>query len=257
MAVVKASYAKRGSSGAVRYALHREAEVGEGERSGFTADREGLDTRQSVAELKAHEEGKNYTYHMILNPGDGQDTRTNLQQWTRDTMRELENKHGREIPYVAVVHDDHSNHAHVHVVAQTERTLNRGELNQMRLEASRLYDRQRDLRRDLDHTLGSQHQGMEAGKDAPPQLKEGPGKEFAERFAQRYEERQARLTELQAQRDERREDQQGQQRATWRENAAKLSGHDRSANQAGGAGQERQDDEAKQPKKQRQMEWGR
>lgn len=155
MAVFKASYSKGPSSGSVKYALHRKQELDElkrdyAPRTAFTAYETGLDTSKSLEQLSQHEQdGKGYTYRFVLNAGEGRDAPVDYQQWTRDTMQELESRLERPIPYVAVVHDDHTQHTHVHVIAHLDKTLRKDDLNYIRQATTELYAEQKQRYQEL------------------------------------------------------------------------------------------------------------
>lgn len=147
MAVVKASYTKASAGGAkgakqgVRYATHRETASGE-RTTREIYDRDGpLSRQEAYARIdQAEAQGGKYHYRLILNNGEGHRA-ADLQQTTRDTMQTLSDRHGGRVDWVAVNHDDHSRHEHAHVIAVTEKTLNKADLAAMRAELDRSHQR--------------------------------------------------------------------------------------------------------------------
>lgn len=155
MRVVKAAYrmGRRGGLASVRgsldYAAQRPGRDGQqADRAPF--GRAGALERAEASDLLASREQGGCYYRLVLNPGEGENPQANLQAWPQDVMHELERRQGQEIPWVAVVHDDHSAHAHVHVMAVTDQRLNTRDLQALREEADRAWAHQQQLTQVLE-----------------------------------------------------------------------------------------------------------
>ena len=141
MAIVKASFRTSAKGGAsysgntISYVTSRENAQGEEqERPAFSSDYDYISASEAVKEV-AEMDGK-YHYHIILNPGDEQ-TDIDLKEWTKETMSDLQDRHLEKVDagkfkWVAVEHNDHSDHDHVHVILVTDTKLNKDDLNAMR-----------------------------------------------------------------------------------------------------------------------------
>ena len=166
-AVVKANYVRTGNGSRARIKAAARYYTRRPDRDGERVDRaafgkEGDLTKEEMsAQLERADDERRYHYRIVLSPGADADTAGDLQAWTRDVIGELELQHGGELDWVAVEHAHdgaHTEHAHVHVIASTDRTLRRHELDAFRAEATQGWERQmdfvRDLERgrDLDHT---------------------------------------------------------------------------------------------------------
>ena len=156
-AVVKANYARTTKAGTRKvkqsagYYLRRENELGEAqEREAFSAEEDHL-TRAEVykrVELAA-EEGE-YYYRLIFAPDTDQHAEdVDMRAYAREMMNDLEVKSQQRVAWLAVEHvgdDAHSGHGHVHIIAVTERRLNREDLQEMQLQASNTFDSALDNR---------------------------------------------------------------------------------------------------------------
>lgn len=160
MATFKATYSKWSSSGSVKYALHRKQELERDhhQRTAFTGYESGLDTKSALQEMEqAEQDGKGYTYRLVLNPGEGHDTPVDMQQWTRDTMRGLEQRLDKPVTYMAVVHDDHAEHTHVHIIAHLDKTMRKDDLNHMRAVCTNLYEQQKQMHFEVQNDTHELH----------------------------------------------------------------------------------------------------
>jgi hypothetical protein len=142
--IVKTNYchADRGglkaAVGSIYYYAHRRDREGQVvERSGFSREQDGLNT-QEMQNLIQQGDGQ-YFYRMVLSPGAEKDSDVDLQDWTRDTLLELEEKYG-DFPYIAIEHRDQTDFAHVHVVMVVDKKLDRDDLENLRDMGSELYD---------------------------------------------------------------------------------------------------------------------
>lgn len=139
----------RAAAGAsANYYAHRPDQEGErGYRPGFDFGSEEL-TKNEVYSLIEEGRGE-YAYRMVLSPGEDLDA-GDLREWARDVMRPVEDMgHGE---WVGFVHDDHTEHPHVHVVAFTEDKLERQDLGKMRAIGSDTAEimAQQQAQRELD-----------------------------------------------------------------------------------------------------------
>ena len=159
MAIVKAKFLPIRRSGGIyannsmRYALERDAERGsDQERTAFDSERGAISADEALAEIE-EAKGK-YYYHLILNAGD-EKTDVDLQDWTKDTMANLENSLGEQgkdenLKWMAVEHDDHATHDHVHVVLITDHKLDRDDLKDLREYCSESFDSRRELLKEFE-----------------------------------------------------------------------------------------------------------
>ncbi len=162
MAIVKAKFLPIRRSGGIyatnslRYALERDSEVDNAqERIAFDGDRDSISALEALEEIEGAE-GK-YYYHLILNAGDGRSD-VDLQDWTKETMANLENSldeqgKGDNLKWMAVEHNDHADHDHVHVVLILEHKLDRDDLNDLREFTTESFDSRKDLIRELDFEM--------------------------------------------------------------------------------------------------------
>jgi hypothetical protein len=159
--VVKVSYARSASAakGSARYYSHRPSASGEREwRDGFSRDEDWVDRRAVYERVDGWEaDGCRYYYRVVLAPGEGREPGVPLHEWTREVMDRFQER-GLSRDWVAWEHRDHSQHAHVHVLAAADRKWTREDLAWAREVAGRewdhvrdrYWDRDRDLERDRD-----------------------------------------------------------------------------------------------------------
>lgn len=179
MAIVKANYVKRGkgekgrAKATIRYIQHRRDREGERvSRTLFGYDGE-LSRQQAYRMIdEAPQKGTTF-YRIVISPAPGAEDRykdLDLTDVTLHTMLALEERIGREVQFVAAIHDDHSPHRHVHtlVVIQHAR-LNRDDFAALRLaatERSLFQRRQRD--RIQSHRLRlNLHRGTRPKRESP------------------------------------------------------------------------------------------
>jgi hypothetical protein len=140
MAIVKATYTKSASEAKayLRYIQHRK----------------GLDGQKSTRELYGHDgalaRGAGYEmidaavkgtafFRIIINPDPAtEDTRKDLslQAITDKTMQTLAKLVGRDVPYIAATHADHTPLHHAHILALVKGRLGREELQALRETAT-------------------------------------------------------------------------------------------------------------------------
>lgn len=144
--VVKAGFKMSKHGGAksskrlARYAMHRADEKGE-RQTRQMYDRDGTVTRQEAYERvdEAVRQGYKYHYRLIVSMGEGHGG--DMQSVTRDTMGMLSDRLGGRLDWVAVDHDDHSQHHHSHVIATTDRKLDNADFAVMRAEVGQSWER--------------------------------------------------------------------------------------------------------------------
>ena len=158
MAVVKANYVKRGKGDrgrakqTIRYITHRR------DRDEHTVTRtlfgfDGELTKEQVYRMidDAPRKGTIF-YRIIISPDPKREDRfrdLDLREITIDTMLALEERIGREVQFVATIHDDHSPHRHVHtLVVMQHARLTREDFAALRQQATERVRFQR-LERDL------------------------------------------------------------------------------------------------------------
>jgi hypothetical protein len=147
MAIVKATYTKSrgGAKAAIRYISHRPGREGEKVKrelfgSDGKLDEEGqqkvsqLDRQEAYQMIDAAEEGTAF-FRFVISPDQRtEDTQKDLhlQAITEQTMLALEGHLNKPVPYVAAVHDDHTELRHVHLVACITSRLGKEHFKTMR-----------------------------------------------------------------------------------------------------------------------------
>jgi hypothetical protein len=165
MAVVKANYVKRGkgergrAKATIRYIQHRRDREGERvTRTLFGYD--GALTREQAYTMidEAPQKGTLF-YRIVLSPAPAREDRykdLDLTDVTIHTMLALEERLGKQIQFVASLHDDHSPHRHVHTLVLVQGKLTREDFQALRIEATERalsQRRQRDLIRERQARL--------------------------------------------------------------------------------------------------------
>jgi MobL relaxases len=183
MAVVKASFVKRGKVGnakakdTARYIQHRAGKDQERVmRPLFTSD--GPMTRQEAYQFIDEAPKGTKFFTIIINPDpDKEDTHKDLdmRQVTRTTMQTIEEiikAQGITTPviWVAAVHDDHTDKNHVHALASVQGRLDKPDLDRIREATTAACLEQR---RELDRTLSRQARERGRGEwELEPTLEE-------------------------------------------------------------------------------------
>jgi hypothetical protein len=126
MAVVKASYTKVRARAKqnIRYITHRR------DRDDHTITRElfgydGTLTKDQAYTLIDEARVGTVFFRMIISPAPKREDRLrdlNLTDITIDTMLALEERIGKQVAFVATIHDDHSPHRHVHALVLVHRS---------------------------------------------------------------------------------------------------------------------------------------
>jgi hypothetical protein len=168
MAIVKATYTKSrsGAKAGIRYITHRPG------REGEKAFRDLYGSDGSMTKGEAYhmidEAGKGTVFfRIVISPDPAkEDTEKDLllTEITVQTMQTLEERLQNHVSYVAVEHDDHAPHRHVHVLALVNGRLNTQDFQALRTTATQaaLSQRQeRDMARQQQQE-GGQWAGLAA-----------------------------------------------------------------------------------------------
>jgi hypothetical protein len=121
MAIVKATYTKSkvGAKAAIRYIEHRPGREGEKVKRELFGSVGVLDRQQAYQMIDAAEKGSVF-FRIVISPDpQTEDTYKDLflHEITAQTMLRLAERLTKDVPYVAVEHDDHAPHRHIHVLA--------------------------------------------------------------------------------------------------------------------------------------------
>ena len=155
MAIVKATYTKSraGAKAAIRYIQNRPGREGEKQtRTLFNSD--GLLGRWQAYQMIDESQQGSYFFRFVISPdpnAEDSNKDLHLRQITEQTMLSLEEQLQKQIAWVAVVHDDHVPHRHVHLVAVVPGRLQVQDFQVMRTtatEAALVQRRQRDIVRE-------------------------------------------------------------------------------------------------------------
>ena len=160
MAIVKANYVKRGNGekgrakATIRYITHRR------DRDSHTVTRalfgyDGALTKEQAYRMIDDAQKGTIFYRIVVSPAPKQEDRykdLDLSEITIHTMLALEERLGKQIQFVAAMHDDHSPHRHVHTLVLVHGVrLTREDFQALRHEATERALFQRRLR---DRTRG-------------------------------------------------------------------------------------------------------
>jgi hypothetical protein len=155
MAIVKSNYVKRGkgerdrAKATIRYIQHRRDRDGERvNRTLFGYD--GVLSREQAYQMIDDAQKGTIFYRFVLSPDPKREDRykdLDLSEITIHTMLALEERLGKQIQFVATLHDDHSPHRHVHTLALVQGArLTREDFRALREEATERALSQRRLR---------------------------------------------------------------------------------------------------------------
>lgn len=165
MAIVKASYTKHsdGAKAAIKYIQHRPGKDG----AKITRELFGNDGRMNKTEaytmLDQAKQGSIFFRFVISPDPKTEDSHKDLllREITQRTMYTLEDRLQQEVSWVAVEHNDHAPHRHIHVVAVVPGRLDVRDFHALRTEASMACLEQRQ-ERDLMQEQTRSHE-QEAG----------------------------------------------------------------------------------------------
>ncbi len=104
--------ARAGIYGHLRYIQERERGEGEPERKFFDREKEGIERKDVYDAMMAGRGGKAAMHTLILSPGDNT---VDLADYTRASMKSLEERLGHELDWYATTHEN-TDHNHAHVV---------------------------------------------------------------------------------------------------------------------------------------------
>lgn len=163
VAIVKASYTRTAASGKanIRYIQNRRGKDG----AKITRTLWGSDGKMERAEAyQMIDEARkgSYFYRLVLNPDPKkEDTKRDIYLWkvTEKAMRGLEEQLGKQVQWVASLHDDHTPLRHVHILAVLPKKLDRSDLTLLREMAT---EAALDQRRERDKIV---EKTQERGKD--------------------------------------------------------------------------------------------
>src|SRR5690349_1879304 len=153
MAVVKANYVKRGkgavsrAKATIRYITHRPGQDGERTARALFGWDGQLSKEQAYRMIDAAPRGTIF-YRIVVSPDPRAEDRYHdltLAELTTDTLLALEERLGRQVQFVAAVHDDHSPNRHVHTLVLVHRRLTRADFRALRTGATRNARLQRRL----------------------------------------------------------------------------------------------------------------
>jgi hypothetical protein len=155
MAIVKANYVKRGTGekgrakATIRYITHRR------DKDGHTVTRalfgyDGALTKEQAYRMIDDAQKGTLFYRIVISPAPKHEDRykdLDLSEITIHTMLALEERLGKQIQFIATMHDDHAPHRHIHslVLVQGAR-LNREDFQALRHEATERALSQRRMR---------------------------------------------------------------------------------------------------------------
>ena len=155
MAIVKATYTRKsaGAKAAIRYMEHRPGKDNEK----ITRHLFGIDgvlgRHQAYRMIDAAEKGSIF-FRFVISPDPKQEDREkdlHLRDVTEKTMQTLEEQLHKQVQWVAVEHNDHAPHRHVHVLAVIQGRLNPQDFQSLRqtaTEACLAQRHERDLARE-------------------------------------------------------------------------------------------------------------
>ena len=155
MAIVKATYTKQAKSAkaSIRYMQHRPGkDGGKATRTLFGSD--GLMGRYQAYRMIDEAEKGSHFFRFVISPDPtGEDSGRDLflREITEQTIQTLEERLRYHVSWVAVEHDDHAPHRHVHVLAIVPQRLQVQDFKAMRqtaTEAALFQRKERDLIRE-------------------------------------------------------------------------------------------------------------
>jgi hypothetical protein len=168
MAIVKATYTKSRivAKAAIRYIQHRTGKDGEKlsrELFGFDGV---MDRQEAYQMIDAAGKGTAF-FRLVISPDPkSEDTEKDLhlQVITEQTILALEQRIEKPVQFVAVEHDDHAPHRHVHIVACVAGRLNTADFKALRDSATDTARSQRHERdQQQEHHRQQQEQQQQEG----------------------------------------------------------------------------------------------
>jgi hypothetical protein len=162
MAIVKISYTRnRGAAKAsVRYIAHRPGKDGKATvRSIYGID--GEVTKTDAYKMIDEAKRGDAFFRIVISPDpEKEDTFKDLYLWqiTENTILTLEERLKKEVPFIAVEHNDHTPHRHVHLIACVSGKLNPNDFQALRESATEAALSQRQER---DQVLQAKMRSLE------------------------------------------------------------------------------------------------
>jgi hypothetical protein len=162
MAIVKATYTRtaRNAKASVRYIENRPGKDGaKVQRTLFTAD--GNVERRDVYAMIDQAAKGSYFFRFVISPDpqrEDSDKNLRLRELAERTIANLEDRFQRPLQWVATIHDDHTEHRHMHAIAIVPARLNVHDFQQMRSAAT---EEAREQRRQLDLIRMQQERSQE------------------------------------------------------------------------------------------------
>ena len=155
MAIVKATYtrSRAGAKAAIRYIQHRPGREGEKATRELYGIDGSMERGQAYQMIDDAEKGAVF-FRIVISPDpQTEDTEKDLRlaEITSQTLLHLADRLTKDVPYVAVEHDDHAPHRHVHVLALVKGRLNTQDFQALRetaTEAARFQRQERDAARE-------------------------------------------------------------------------------------------------------------
>jgi hypothetical protein len=153
MAIVRATSYTRSAKAikaTLRYIQHRAGKDGERKSRELFGPDGPLGRITAYETIDTVEKGTVYFRFVISPDQHTEDTRKDLQlqTLTRQTMLALQEQLGSRVPFAAAIHDDHTDHRHVHVVACVTSRLDTSHFKTMRDAATETAQQQR-MERDM------------------------------------------------------------------------------------------------------------
>src|SRR5918996_234936 len=162
MAIVKATYTKSSNiaKAGIRYIEHRPGRDGEKVKRELYGADGAMDRQQAYQMIDEAEKGTVFFRIAISPDPQTEDTEKDLRlaEITSQTLLHLADRLTNAVPYVAVEHDDHAPHRHVHVLALVKGRLNTQDFQAMRGTATQAALLQRQER---DATREQQQEGVQ------------------------------------------------------------------------------------------------
>jgi hypothetical protein len=170
MAIVKATYTRKGGTAkaSVRYIEHRSGKDGaKVQRTLFTAD--GKVAQSDVYAMIDQAAKNSYFFRFVISPDpktEDSDKTLLLRELADKTIAALDDRFQRPLRWVATIHDDHTDHRHIHAIAIVPGRLQVQDFQRMRAAATKEaleQLRQLDLQREAHQRSQEQGRGLELG----------------------------------------------------------------------------------------------
>jgi hypothetical protein len=154
MAIVKATYtrSRKAAKASVRYIAHRPGQDGKRTARAIYGIDGRLEKKDAYTMIDRAGKGVVF-FRVVISPDPREEDRfsdLHLLGITVETMITLEEQLGKEVPFIAVEHSDHTAHRHVHVIACVDGRLTQRDLQALRrsaTEAGLAQRQERDLAR--------------------------------------------------------------------------------------------------------------